>query len=136
MGQLQHFLLEMGKGFSFVGRQYRIATETKHFFIDLVFYNYILKCFILIDLKITALAHQDIGQMDMYVRMFEDLVKGPDDNPTLGMILCADKDMTMVKYSVLDESRQLFASKYSLILPSEEELRRELERRGLFRRPH
>ncbi|WP_295119686.1 PDDEXK nuclease domain-containing protein [uncultured Chitinophaga sp.] len=132
IGKLQLFLLEMGKGFAFVSRQYRISTETRHFYIDLVFYNYILKCFILIDLKITALSHQDIGQMDMYVRMFEDLVKGTGDSPTLGMILCADKDNTMVKYSILEESKQLFASKYSLVLPTEDELRARLQREGLF----
>ncbi|MEW5746462.1 MAG: PDDEXK nuclease domain-containing protein [Nitrospirota bacterium] len=130
---LQHFLLELGKGFSFVGRQYRISTETKHFFIDLVFYNFILKCFVLIDLKIDDLTHQDIGQMDMYVRLFEDRIKGADDNPTIGIILCTEKDETIVKYSVLEESRQLFASKYRLVLPTEDELRAEIEReRRLF----
>jgi len=125
---LQSFLLEMGRGFSFVGRQFRISTETKHFYIDLVFYNYILKCFVLIDLKTTELTHQDIGQMDMYVRMFDDLKKQADDNPSIGLILCTRKDETMVKYSVLKESEQLFASKYRLVLPSEEELVVELER--------
>jgi predicted nuclease of restriction endonuclease-like (RecB) superfamily len=132
MNRLQRFLLEMGKGFSFVGRQFRISTETSHFFVDLVFYNYLLKCFVLIDLKTTKLTHQDIGQMDMYVRMFDDLKRGPDDNPTLGIILCADKDETVVRYSVLSESRQLFVSKYRLVLPSEEELRNELERRHVL----
>ena len=125
---LQSFLLEMGRGFSFVGRQFRISTETKHFYIDLVFYNYILKCFVLIDLKTTELTHQDIGQMDMYVRMFDDLKKQADDNPSIGLILCAQKDETVVKYSVLKGSEQLFASKYRLVLPSEEELVVELER--------
>lgn len=128
ISNLQAFLLEMGKGFSFVGRQYRIKTDTKVFYIDLVFYNYILKCFVLIDLKIHELTHQDIGQMDMYVRMFEDLKKTEGDNPTIGIILCTDKDQTIVKYSMLEESKQLFASRYKLVLPTEEELRAELER--------
>lgn len=128
ISKLQQFLLEMGKGFSFVGRQFRISTETSHFFIDLVFYNYILKCFVLIDLKMDKLTHQDIGQMDMYVRMFDDLKRGQDDNPTVGIIFCTSKDETTVKYSVLNDSQQLFASKYRLVLPTEEELRAELER--------
>lgn len=128
ISNLQQFLLELGKGFSFVGRQYRITTETKHFYIDLVFYNYILKCFVLIDLKIKELSHQDIGQMDMYVRLFEDRMKTEGDNPTIGIILCTEKDQTIVKYSVLEENKQLFASKYRLVLPTEDELRLELER--------
>ncbi len=125
---LQAFLLEIGKGFSFVARQFRISTETMHFYIDLVFYNYLLKCFVLIDLKTSRLTHQDIGQMDMYVRMFDDLQRQPDDNPTIGLILCKDRDETMAKYSVLKDSEQIFASKYRLVLPSEEELKAELER--------
>lgn len=128
IGKLQAFMLELGKGFAFVARQHRISTETKDFFIDLVFYNYILKCFLLIDLKTNELTHEDIGKMDMYVRLFEDTVKGKDDNPTVGLILCTDKDHTVVKYSVLNESHQLFASKYRLYLPTEEELRIEIER--------
>jgi hypothetical protein len=103
--------------------------------VDLVFYNYLLKCFVLIDLKTSKLTHADIGQMDMYVRLFDDLKRGTDDNPTLGIILCADKDDTMVRYSVLSESQQLFASKYRLILPSEMELRDELERRHILELP-
>ena len=130
--RMQAFLLELGKGFSFVGRQLRISTETSHFYIDLVFYNYLLKCFVLIDLKTQKLAHQDIGQMDMYVRMFDDLKRGEGDNPTLGIILCADKDDAVVHYSFLKDSQQLFASKYRLVLPSEEELRAELERRNVL----
>ncbi len=130
--RLQDFLMELGRGFSFVGRQFRVSTETTHFFVDLVFYNYLLKCFVLIDLKTVKLTHGDIGQMDMYVRMFDDLRRGHDDNPTLGIILCADKDETLVRYSVLSESQQLFASKYRLILPSEEELQAELERRHIL----
>ena len=125
--KMQDFLLELGKGFSFIKRQYRISTETSHFYIDLVFYNYILKCFVLIDLKAAKLTHQDVGQMDMYIRMFDDIKKGPDDNPTIGILLCADKDETVVKYSVLNESKQIFASKYLPYLPTEEELKRELE---------
>lgn len=130
--RLRDFLMELGKGFSFVGRQFRISTETAHFYIDLVFYNYLLKCFVLIDLKTKKLTHTDIGQMDMYVRMFDDLKRGEGDNPTLGIILCADKDETLVRYSVLRESQQLFASKYRLVLPSEEELLSELERRHIL----
>jgi len=133
INHLQNFLLEMGKGFSFVGRQFRISTETTHFYIDLVFYNYLIKCFVLIDLKTDKLSHQDIGQMDMYVRMFDDLKRQVDDNPTIGIILCADKDDTAVKYSVLKDSEQLFASKYRLVLPTEQELIAELEREiGLY----
>ena len=126
--ELQKFLLELGKGFSFVARQMRISTETSHFFLDLVFYNYLLKCFVIIDLKTGKLSHQDIGQMDMYVRMFDDLKRGEDDNPTIGIILCDSKDETVVKYSVIKESQQLFASKYQRILPTEEELIAEIER--------
>lgn len=126
--ELQKFLLELGKGFSFVARQMRISTETSHFFIDLVFYNYLLKCFVIIDLKTGTLSHQDIGQMDMYVRMFDDLKRGEDDNPTIGIILCDSKDETVVKYSVIQESQQLFASKYQRILPTEAELIAEIER--------
>jgi len=128
IGKLQAFMLELGKGFAFVARQQRISTETKYFFVDLVFYNYLLKCFVLIDLKTGELAHQDIGQMDMYVRLYEDKYKSPDDNPTIGIILCTDKDETVVKYSVLKENKQLFASKYKLYLPSEKELIEEIER--------
>lgn len=128
IGKLQTFMLELGKGFAFVGRQQRISTETKDFFVDLVFYNYLLKCFVLVDLKTGELTHQDIGQMDMYVRLFEDTIKGVDDNPTVGIILCTEKDHTVVKYSVLNENQQLFASKYMLYLPTEEALREELER--------
>lgn len=122
ISHLQKFLLELGKGFSFVARQQRISTETDHFYADLVFYNYILKCFVVIDLKTDKLTHADIGQMDMYVRMFDELKRGVDDNPTIGIILCTDKSETMVKYSVLKENKQLFASKYKTVLPTEEEL--------------
>jgi predicted nuclease of restriction endonuclease-like (RecB) superfamily len=128
MNKLQQFLLELGKGFAFVARQQRISTESKDFYVDLVFYNYLLKCFVLIDLKIGELNHQDVGQMDMYVRMYDDLRRGEGDNPTVGILLCGSKDQSVVRYSVLNGSEQLFASKYRLVLPSEEELRLELER--------
>ena len=128
IGQLQAFLLELGKGFAFVARQQRISTESKDFYLDLVFYNYLLKCFVLFDLKTGELTHQDIGQMDMYVRMVDDLRRGPQDNPTVGIILCAQKDRSVVRYSVLHGHEQLFATQYKLVLPSEEELRAELVR--------
>lgn len=125
--KLQAFLLELGKGFAFVARQMRISTESKDFYIDLVFYNYLLKCFVLFDLKSGELTHQDIGQMDMYVRVMDEQRRTEDDNPTVGIILCAAKDASVVRYSVLHENEQLFASKYKLILPSEEELKAELD---------
>ncbi len=125
---LQSFLLELGKGFAFVARQQRISTETKDFYIDLVFYNYLLKCFVLFDLKTHELTHQDIGQMDMYVRMYDAQRRGPEDNPTVGIILCARKDASVVRFSVLQENEHLFATKYKLVLPSEEEFRAELAR--------
>jgi predicted nuclease of restriction endonuclease-like (RecB) superfamily len=128
LDNLQAFLLELGKGFAFVARQMRVSTESKEFYIDMVFYNYLLKCFVLFDLKSGELTHQDIGQMDMYVRMVDDLRRGPDDNPTVGIILCTHKDASVVRYSVLHENEYLFASKYKLILPSEDELRAELDR--------
>jgi predicted nuclease of restriction endonuclease-like (RecB) superfamily len=128
MDKLQGFLLELGKGFAFVARQQRISTESQDFFVDLVFYNYLLKCFVLIDLKSGKLTHQDIGQMDMYVRIYDDLKRGADDNPTVGIVLCGHKDQSVVRYSVLHDSAQLFATKYRLVLPSEEELRAEIER--------
>jgi predicted nuclease of restriction endonuclease-like (RecB) superfamily len=128
MDKLQSFLLELGKGFAFVARQQRISTEHQDFYIDLVFYNYLLKCFVLIDLKAGKLTHQDIGQMDMYVRMYDDLRRGPEDNPTVGILLCDQKDQSVARYSVLKDSEQLFATKYRLILPSEEDLRIEIER--------
>lgn len=129
INQLQAFLLELGKGFCFVSRQYRFTTEGgKHFYIDLVFYNYILKCFLLIDLKARELTHQDVGQMDMYVRYFEDKIKQKNDNPTIGLILCTEKDKTIVKYSLLNENKQLFASKYKIYLPTEKQLKQEIAR--------
>jgi len=125
---LKDFILELGKGFAFVARQKRITTETSDFYIDLVFYNYLLKCFVIIYLKTGKLTHQDIGQMDMYVRLFEDRMKTEGDNPTIGLLLCTEKDEVIARYSVLKESKQLYASKYRLILPTEEELKAELER--------
>jgi predicted nuclease of restriction endonuclease-like (RecB) superfamily len=125
---LQQFLLELGKGFSFVGRQFRISSETEHYYIDLVFYNYLLKCFVLIDLKAGKLSHQDIGQMDMYRRMFDDLKKPEGDNPTIGIILCTEKSETVVKYSVMNDNPALFAAKYQSYLPTEAELICEIER--------
>ena len=127
MDKLQAFLLELGKGFAFVARQQRISTESQDFYIDLVFYNYLLKCFVLVELKTRKLTHQDIGQMDMYVRMYDDLKRGEGDNPTVGILLCEHKDESVVRYSVLNDSAQLFASKYRLVLPSEDELRQEIE---------
>ena len=126
--KLQEFLLELGKGFTFVRRQYHISADTKHFYVDLVFYNYILKCFLLIDLKTGELTHQDIGQMDFYVRYFEDQVRQESDNPTIGLILCAESNKTVVKYSLLQDSKQIFASRYKLYLPSDKELKEELTR--------
>ncbi len=126
--KLQDFLLELGKGFSFVARQKRFTADNEHFYVDLVFYNYLLKCFVLIDLKVGKLSYQDIGQIDFYVRYWEEHFKTEGDNPTIGIILCTEKNETIVKYSVLEGSQQLFASKYQLYLPTEEELRMELER--------
>ena len=123
---LQKFLLELGKGFSFVARQQRINTEFSQYYIDLVFYNYILKCFVLVDLKIGKLTHQDVGQMDMYVRMYDKLKRTEGDNPTIGIILCEEKDKAEVKFSVLNDNEQLFATKYKLYIPTEEELIREI----------
>ncbi|ACL32468.1 PDDEXK nuclease domain-containing protein [Glaesserella parasuis] len=129
---LQQFMLELGKGFAFVARQQCIRTETSDFFIDLVFYNYILKCFVIVELKTEKLTHQDIGQLDMYVRMYDDLQKRPDDNPTIGLLLCTETDSVVAKYSVLNDSSQLFASKYMAYLPSEEELVREIENQKMI----
>jgi predicted nuclease of restriction endonuclease-like (RecB) superfamily len=127
--KLQEFLLELGKGFSFVARQKRITTEHgEHYYIDLVFYNYILKCFVVIDLKTSKLTYQDVGQIDFYVRLFNEKIKQANDNPTIGIVLVTDKDESIVKYSVLAENENLFASTYKLYLPTEEELRTELQK--------
>ncbi|WP_026903314.1 PDDEXK nuclease domain-containing protein [Pedobacter glucosidilyticus] len=125
---LQKFILELGKGFAFVERQQLVRTETSDFYIDLVFYNYILKCFVIIDIKTTKITHQDVGQLDMYVRMYNDLKKQTTDNPTIGILLCTETDKTIAKYSVLAENKQLFATKYLPYLPTEEELIAEIER--------
>lgn len=124
---IQEFLLELGRGFSFVSRQKRIDVDGDNFYIDLVFYNFALKCFVLIDLKLGKLTHQDIGQMDFYVRYYNNEIKGINDNPTIGIILCTSKKDTIVKYSILNDNKNLFASKYQLYLPTEKELAREIE---------
>lgn len=134
IGNLQRFLLELGKGFSYVTRQKLVRTEKKDYFIDLVFYNYLLKCFVLIDLKTNPITHQDVGQMDMYVRMYDERVRGEGDNPTIGIVLCSETDEDIARYSVLHDNNQLFASKYMLYMPTEEELRNEIERQKEFYR--
>jgi len=136
INEMQKFLLELGKGFAFVDRQQLIRTETGEFYIDLVFYNYILKCFVIIELKTHKITHQDIGQLDMYVRMYDDLKRGKDDNPTIGILLCTETDKTIARYSVLNENRQLFASKYLPYLPTEEELVAEIERQKMILNLH
>lgn len=128
INNLQQFLLELGKGFAFVERQKRIRFDDEDFYIDLVFYNFKLKCFLLLDLKIGKLKHQDIGQMDTYIRLYDDRHTSSDDNPTIGLVLCSEKSEAVVKYSVLSDQKQLFAAKYLAHLPSEEELRIELQK--------
>ena len=128
INNLHKFLLELGKGFAFVERQKLIRTEMRDYFIDLVFYNYILKCFVLIDLKTERITHQDVGQMDMYVRMYDETIKGVEDNPTVGIVLCSETDHDIARYSILKGNEQIFASKYKLYLPTEEELAAEIER--------
>ena len=129
---IQKFMMELGKGFAFVERQQHIRTENSDFYIDLVFYNYILKCFVIVELKTGKLTHQDIGQLDMYVRMYDDLKKQENDNPTIGLLLCTETDRTIIKYSVLNDNKNLFASKYVNYLPSEEELINEIERQKVL----
>ena len=134
---LQKFLMELGKGYAFVARQQHIRTEKEEYYIDLVFYNYLLKCFVLIDLKTSKVTHQDVGQMDMYVRMYDELKKGQDDNPTIGILLCADTDEDIARFSILKGNEQLYATKYQLYLPTKEELRREIEtQKALFALQH
>ena len=128
ISNLQQFLLELGKGFAFVERQQRIRFDDEDFYIDLVFYNFKLKCFLLIDLKLGKLKHQDVGQMDTYVRLYDEKYKGDDDNPTMGLVLCSEKSEAVVKYSILADQKQLFAAKYLSYLPTEEELQQELLR--------
>lgn len=129
---LEQFILELGRGFAFVERQQHIATDLDDFYIDLVFYNFRMKRFVIFELKTHKMEHSDIGQLDMYVRMYDDLMKGHDDNPTIGVLLCTDTDSTVAKYSVLNDSQQLFAAKYMTYMPTEEELRREIERQKQF----
>lgn len=129
---LEQFILELGRGFAFVERQQHITTENNDFYIDLVFYNYRMKRFVIFELKTHKMGHGDIGQLDMYVRMYDDLIKGADDNPTIGVLLCTDTDSTIAKYSVLNDSKQLFAAKYMTYMPTEEELQREIERQKQF----
>lgn len=131
---LQQFILELGKGFAFVARQEHIQTETKDFYIDLVFYNYFLKCFVIVELKTHAITHQDIGQLDMYVRMYDDLKKPKEDNPTIGILLCTETDKTVAKYSVLADNKNLYASKYVDYLPTEQELIEQIEHQKLLLR--
>lgn len=128
ISNIQQFLLELGKGFAFVERQQRIRFDDEDFYIDLVFYNFKLKCFLLVDLKLGKLKHQDLGQMDTYVRLYDEQHKGDDDNPTIGLVLCSEKSEAVVKYSVLADKKQLFSAKYLPYLPTEEELKQELER--------
>lgn len=127
LDKLQRFILELGKGFSLVSRQKRITIDNEHYYIDLVFYNYVLKCFFLVDLKVGKLTHQDVGQIDFYVRYFEEEIRQETDSPTIGLILCSDKSKTMVKYTLLKGSKNIFASKYNLYLPTAKELIKELE---------
>jgi predicted nuclease of restriction endonuclease-like (RecB) superfamily len=128
LDNLQHFLLELGRGFAFVSRQQRISVEDQDFYLDLVFYNFKLKCFLLIDVKIGKLTHQDVGQMDTYIRIYDEHHKSKDDNPTIGLILCSEKSAAVAKYSVLKDNQQIFAAKYLSYLPTEEELQTELQR--------
>ena len=120
---LEKFLLEMGKGFAFVARQQYIHTEKQDYYIDLVFYNYILKCFVLIDLKTSKITHQDVGQMDMYVRMYDERQRSEGDNPTIGLLLCEDTDEDIARYSILHDNAHLFASKYMTYMPTQEQLK-------------
>lgn len=131
---LQEFIMEMGRGFAFMKRQQLIRTDAQDYFIDLVFYNVVLKCYVLIDLKVGKITHQDVGQMDMYVRMYDELKRTDGDNPTIGIVLCSETDADIARYSILKGNEQIFATKYKLYLPTEEELRREIEhQKQLFR---
>ncbi len=132
LDNLQKFMMEIGKGYAWMARQQRIHTEKADYYIDLVFYNVILKCYVLIDLKTDKITHQDIGQMDMYIRMYDELKRTDGDNPTIGIILCADTDDDIARFSVLHGNEQLFASKYLTYLPSKEQLREEIERQKFF----
>lgn len=137
INHLQEFLMEMGRGFAFMGRQQLVRTDTQDYFIDLVFYNVVLKCYVLIDLKIGTISHQDVGQMDMYVRMYDELKRTEGDNPTIGIVLCSETSKDIARYSILKGNEQLFAAKYKTYLPSEEQLRTEIERqKELFNLQH
>ena len=125
---LRDFMMELGRGFAFVARQQHIRTDAEDYFIDLVFYNVVLKCYVLIDLKVGKITHQDVGQMDMYVRMYDELKRTEGDNPTIGIVLCSETDKDIARYSILKGNEQLFATKYKLYLPTEEQLRKEIER--------
>jgi len=129
---LEKFILELGRGFAFVERQQHIVTDTDDFYIDLVFYNFKMKRFVIFELKTHRLTHQDIGQLDMYVRMYDDLMRGEDDQPTIGVLLCADTDNTIARYSVLHDSEQIFAAKYMTYMPTEEELKQEIDQQKRF----
>ena len=134
---LQDFMLELGRGFAFMARQQLIRTDTQDYYIDLVFYNVILKCYVLIDLKVGTITHQDVGQMDMYVRMYDELKRTDSDNPTIGIILCSETSKDIARYSILKGNEQLFATKYKLYLPSEEQLKEEIERqKSIFAMQH
>ena len=134
---LQKFLMEMGKGYAFVERQQHIITDTQDYYIDLVFYNYLMKCFVLIDLKTTKITHQDVGQMDMYVRMYDELKRTEGDNPTIGILLCSETSQDIARFSILHDSKQLFASKYLTYLPTEQQLKEEIEKqKEIFRLQH
>ena len=137
INNLEKFLMEMGKGYALVARQQHIRTEENDYYIDLVFYNYLIKSFILVDLKVNRITYQDVGQMDMYLQMYDKMKKGPDDNPTIGIILCTETDSDVARYSTLAKNDQMFAAKYKLYLPNEEDLRREIERqKELFLMAH
>lgn len=129
--------MEMGKGYAFVERQQHIITDTQDYYIDLVFYNYLIKCFVLIDLKTTKITHQDVGQMDMYVRMYDELKRTEGDNPTIGILLCSETSQDIARFSILHDSKQLFASKYITYLPTEQQLKEEIEKqKEIFRLQH
>lgn len=128
ISHLKDFMMEMGRGFAFVARQQHIRTDAEDYFIDLVFYNVVLKCYVLIDLKVGKITHQDVGQMDMYVRMYDELKRTEGDNPTIGIVLCSETDADIARYSILKGNEQIFATKYKLYLPTEEQLRREIEK--------
>lgn len=129
--------MEMGKGYAFVERQQHIITDTQDYYIDLVFYNYLMKCFVLIDLKTTKITHQDVGQMDMYVRMYDELKRTEGDNPTIGILLCSETSQDIARFSILHDSKQFFASKYLTYLPTEQQLKKEIEKqKEIFRLQH